>query len=318
MDTRTITTASGTRSVSALCLGAMLFGTRTDRDTAEAILDRFVEAGGTFIDTSNNYNQWYGRGGESEQILGGWMAERGNRDSLALATKVGAQMVSGTNPDTGWEGLGADTIKHAVTGSLQRLGTDRIELYYAHVDDRETSLEETVGAFGELAAAGVIGAVGCSNYATWRMERARNIAAAFGSAPYTAIQQEYTYLWPRPVPGRVSPNSVELTDYLDVHRDVTLMAYSPLLGGSYGRPERPFPASRGYAHASAYARFEVLRQVAADLGATPNQVALAWLLQQDPQVIPIFGASSLAQLEEALQALELTLDADTVARLDAA
>ncbi|WP_405062286.1 aldo/keto reductase [Kribbella sp. NBC_01505] len=147
-------TLAGRRAVSAFCLGAMNFGTTTPPEIAIAILDRFVEAGGTFIDTSNNYNQWHGHGGDSEELLGRWMRERGNRDQLVIATKVGARTTAPGDPaDQHWEGLGAETVAAAVEGSL---GIDRIDLYYAHLDDRSTPLDETVGALGRLAAAGAV------------------------------------------------------------------------------------------------------------------------------------------------------------------
>lgn len=317
-------TLGNRRTVSALCLGAMNFGTTTDTATAIAILDRFVAAGGTFIDTSNNYNQFVGVGGESEELLGRWMRTRGNRDQLVVATKCGARMTRPGSPLENWEGLGAAAISTAVKGSLARLGVDRIDLYYAHVDDRSTPLGETVGALGRLAAEGVVDLIGCSNITSWRLERARRLAADQGVAGYSVVQQHLTYLWPSPLAQGVQRSGntvyqhagVEHIDYLAEHRDMTLVAYGPLLGGVYGHPERPFPDHRGYAHPTAYVRFEVLRQVAQELGATPNQVVLAWLLHRDPVVVPVFGASSLAQLDEALEAVEIQLDPELMDRLD--
>ncbi|MGW7687268.1 aldo/keto reductase [Kribbella sp. NPDC054772] len=317
-------TIGNRRTVSALCLGAMNFGSSTPPDTAFAILDRFVEAGGTFIDTSNNYNQWLGHGGESEELLGRWMQSRGNRDDLVIATKCGARTtVPGDPSDAQWEGLSASAVGEAVKGSLGRLGVDRIDLYYAHIDDRSTPLEETVAAFGQLAAEGVVDVIGCSNTAAWRLDRARQTAAAQGVAQYSVIQQHSTYLWPNPpslqgVRRRGTPHlqhaGIEHFDYLEEHPDVTLVAYQSLLAGSYSRPDRPFWAERGYAHPTAYVRFEALRQAARELGATTNQVVLAWQLQHG--VVPLVGASSVAQLDEALGAVELELDAELVAQLD--
>jgi aryl-alcohol dehydrogenase-like predicted oxidoreductase len=140
-------TIGNRRTVSALCLGAMNFGSTTPPETATAILDRFVAAGGTFIDTSKNYNQWTGHGGDSEELLGTWMRSRGNRDQLTIATKCGARTTKPGNPvDAHWEGLSAPAVESAVKGSLERLGTDRIDLYYAHIDDRTTPQEETAAA----------------------------------------------------------------------------------------------------------------------------------------------------------------------------
>ncbi len=171
-----------------------------DPETATAILDRFVAAGGTFIDTANNYNQVFGDGGESEELLGDWMRARGNRDQLVIATKCGAWTTVPGNPDDeNWEGLGAAAIESAVKGSLTRLGIDRIDLYYAHIDDRSTPQEETVGAFGRLAAEGLVDLVGCSNTTSWRLERARRLAAEQGVAQYSVLQQRHTYLWPKPL-----------------------------------------------------------------------------------------------------------------------
>jgi aryl-alcohol dehydrogenase-like predicted oxidoreductase len=304
----------------------MNFGTSTPADTAYAILDRFVAAGGTFIDTSNNYNQWVGHGGESEELLGQWMKSRGTRDQLVIATKCGARTtVPGDPADAHWEGLSAAAIEAAVKGSLARLGVERIDLYYAHIDDRSTPLEETVAAFGRLAADGLVDLIGCSNTATWRLDRARHIAAAQGVAQYCVIQQHATYLWPNPpalqgVQRHGTPHfqhaGIEHFDYLSEHPEVTLVAYQPLLTGAYARPDRPFSAQRGYAHPTAYIRFEALRQAAGDLGATVNQVVLAWLMHHG--AVPLVGVSSIAQLEEALAAVELSLDADLVAQLDTA
>lgn len=309
-----------------LCLGAMNFGTSTPADTAFAILDRFVDAGGTFIDTSNNYNQWVGHGGESEELLGRWLRTRADRDDLVIATKCGARTtVPGDPGDAHWEGLSARAVSEAAKGSLGRLGVERIGLYYAHIDDRSTPLEETVAAFGQLAADGVVDRIGCSNTATWRFDRARQTAAAQGVAQYTVIQQHSTYLWPNPpalqgVLRRGTPHfqhaGIEHYDYLAEHPDVTLVAYQPLLTGSYVRPERPFSEQRGYAHPTAYVRFEAIRQVAGELGVTVNQVVLAWLLHHG--VVPLVGVSSVAQLEEALGAVELRLDDELVVQLDKA
>ncbi|TDW22731.1 aldo/keto reductase [Kribbella kalugense] len=315
-------TIGNRRTVSALCLGAMNLGTSTPPETAIAILDRFVAAGGTFIDTSNNYNQWHGHGGDSEELLGGWMRARGNRDELFIATKCGARTtVPGDPADAHWEGLSAPVVGEAVKGSLSRLGIDRIDLYYAHIDDRSTPLDETVAAFGRLASEGVVDLIGCSNTATWRLDRARQTAAAQGVAQYSVIQQHSSYLWPNPptlqgVRRHGTPHyqhaGIELFDYLSEHPEMTLVAYQPLLAGSYTRPDRPF--ERRYAHPTAYVRYEALRQAAHDLGVTPNQVVLAWLLHHN--VIPLFGASSLEQLEEALGAVEIRLDDELVDQLD--
>ena len=295
-------------TVSALCLGTMFFGTTVEEETAFAVLDRYYDAGGRFFDTANNYAVWIdeGEGGESEALLGRWMRERGNRDEIFLATKVG-----------GWhdEGLGAAAIARGIEGSLERLGTDRVDLYYAHVEDRSVPQEETVGAFGALVTAGKALHVGCSNAPAWRIERARGIARAGGGAPYCCVQQRHSYLLPKPGTdlGRQLPSSPELLDYC-ADQGVGLLAYSVLLGGAYTRDDRPLPD--GYACTDADARLAVLRAVAEETGATPNQVVLAWLLRGTPPVITLIGASSEDQLAENLGALEVELSPEQLERLN--
>ncbi|MFD7312234.1 aldo/keto reductase [Promicromonospora sp. NPDC059942] len=324
---RTLDNGHTSFEVSTLCLGTMWMGTRTDEETSFAILDRFVEAGGTFLDTANNYNSWgEGYGRDSEDVLGRWLAARGNRDELRIATKLGAAKkdpalpLSGT-PPTNYQGLGAATIDREARESLRHLGLDHIDLLYGHVDDRDTPLEETVGAFGKLVDEGVVGIPGISNVALWRVVEARETAARLGVAPYGAVQQCHSYLYPRPQPIRTNWASPELLDYArstgtDGRPGLTVMAYSPLHQGVFTRDDKPF--YDGADHAGSRARIAELRAVAAELGATPNQVALAWLLGGEVPVVPVFGASSVAQLDEALGAVDLVLDDDVRARLDAA
>jgi aryl-alcohol dehydrogenase-like predicted oxidoreductase len=214
-----------------------------------------------------------------------------------------------------WQGLGAKTIQEDAETSLRQLGVERLDLYYAHIDDRATPQEETVDALATLAERGTVGLLGASNHATWRIERARAIARAGGRPAYSCVQQEHSYLLPWPDPGQVNLVSEELVDYAAAE-DLTLLAYSPLLKGVYARPgEAPMP---GYDHPTNRARLAVLREVAAELGATPAQVVLAWLMRGEPPMIPVVGASTVAQLEELLGAVDLRLDGEVRKRLDAA
>jgi aryl-alcohol dehydrogenase-like predicted oxidoreductase len=302
--------------VSQLCLGTMYFGYRTDEPTSFAILDRFLEAGGTFLDTANNYGQWHGDAGESERVIGRWRRSRGVTDEVVIATKVGARtLVPGDPSPEHWQGLGAKVIQEDAETSLRQLGVDRLDLYYAHIDDRATPLEETVDAMATLAEQGTVGLLGASNHATWRIERARSIARAAGRPAYQCVQQEHSYLLAHPDPGQVNLISEELIDYATAE-DLTLLAYSPLLKGVYARPGQAPPAA--YDHPGNQPRLAVLGEVAAELGATPSQVVLAWLMQGRPPMIPVVGASTVAQLDELLGATELHLDGATRQRLDAA
>jgi aryl-alcohol dehydrogenase-like predicted oxidoreductase len=302
--------------VSQLCLGTMYFGGRTDEPTSLAVLDRFLEAGGNFLDTANNYGQWHGPAGESERVIGRWRRSRGVTDEVVVATKVGARtLVPGDPSPEHWQGLGGKAIREDAETSLRQLGVERLDLYYAHIDDRSTPQEETIDALAELAERGTVGLLGASNHATWRIERARAIARAEGRPSYQCVQQEYSYLQARPERGQLNLITEELIDYATAE-DLTLLAYSPLLKGRYARPDQPPLA--GYDHPTNQARLAVLREVAAELGATPNQVVLAWLMQGEPPIIPIAGASSVAQLDELLGAVDLRLDEDVRERLDAA
>jgi aryl-alcohol dehydrogenase-like predicted oxidoreductase len=306
---------------SVLCLGALPFGTTVDEATSFAILDRFVDAGGTFVDTSNNYSFWVdgATGDESENLLGRWLRARpGVRDRIVLATKVGARP---RRPGRGLEdaeGLSAAAIDAGLAGSLRRLGTDRVDLYYAHIEDRSVPVAETAGAFAELVARGAVGRLGCSNHAVWRIEQFRAAAGRHGRPRFTCVQQRYSYLRPRPgvrLPenGHVHASG-ELLDYVRSEPDLSLMAYTSLLFGAYARPER---LPEHYEHAGTTRRRAVLAEVAAELGVTPIQVVLAWLVDHDPPVTPIIGVTTPAQLEECLGAADLELPAELRHRLDA-
>jgi aryl-alcohol dehydrogenase-like predicted oxidoreductase len=299
--------------VSIYCLGAMYFGSRNDRATSYRMLDRYVDAGGTFIDTANIYAWWVEgfRGGESETLLGEWMRERGNRDRLFIASKVGFQY------DDVARGLSAAQIEAECDKSLRRMGIDAIDLYYAHVDDRNTPMHETMEAFDRLVRAGKVRYIGASNFMAYRLERAHTLSKQNGWPDYVCLQQRYTYL--RPKPGASFDPQLSLTDELHDYcraNQVTILAYSSLLSGAYTRPDRPLPEQ--YRGPDADARLAVLREIAAAHNATPNQVILAWLTQQEPPIIPVMAASSDEQMSENLAALDLRLSAEEMERLNTA
>ncbi|MCK2212670.1 aldo/keto reductase [Actinomadura sp. ATCC 31491] len=300
-------------------LGTIPFGTSVGLEDTFALLDRFHEAGGTMLDTANNYPFWVeGRtGDESEQAIGAWLAARGNRDQVFISTKGGARpTVPGDTTLGSAEGLSAAAVARAAEGSLRRLGTDRVDLYWAHIEDRAVPLEETLGAFDELARAGKAGAIGASNVSAWRLERARNVSAARGWVPYTYVQVRHTYLRPRPLTRLAESGhrlaTDDLLDYVAAEPDLTLWAYNTLMFGAYTRQDRPIPEI--YDHPGTTARLAALREVAGELGATVNQVVLAWLMADG--VVPIVGVSTMAQLDEAIGAADLKLDPELKARLD--
>ncbi|MEV4756353.1 aldo/keto reductase [Micromonospora sp. NPDC049559] len=304
-----------------MVLGAMYFGTRVDEETSLALLDRFVDAGGSWIDTANCYSFWAdpsGVGGQSEEVIGRWLARRpGVRDRVRIATKVRHQPVrAGEWPESA-EGLSADAIRDAIRLSLKRLGTDRIDLYWTHAEDRTVPLAETVETLGELVTAGLVDRLGASNHAAWRVERARRLAADRGIAGYTALQLRHSYVQPRP--GARLPDSghqllsPEAADYAR-EEGLDLWVYTPLINGGYTRADRPLPEA--YDHPGTARRLAVLAEVADELGVTRNQVVLAWLAAGDPPAAPIVGVSTIAQLDEALAADEVVLTAEQLRRLD--
>ena len=313
------------REVSVLSLGTMHFGTATDEATSFAILDRYVEAGGTFIDTSGNYAFWVGtQGGESEELLGRWRRSRGVGEEIVIATKVGARpRAPGTSFTDNAEGLSARVIRESAERSRDRLGMARLDLLYAHIEDPAVPLGETVEAFAALVAEGTVGLLGVSNHWAWRVERARSLAAAAGRPGYEVLQYQHSYLRPRTdLPGLLSPDGMsgllggDLLSYLRAEPQLAMVAYSPLLNGGYVRQDKPLDAM--FDHPGTPARLAALREVAKDTGATVNQVVLAWLIGAQVPMIPLVGASSVAQLDESLAAVDLELTTEQRTRLDEA
>jgi len=330
MKYRTIGTSPDTRrQVSVLSLGTMHFGTATDEAASFAILDRYVAAGGTFIDTADSYGYWANGtvGGESEELLGRWRRSRGAGDEIVIATKLGAcPRAPGTSHADNAEGLSAPVIRESAQRSRDRLGVARLDLLYAHIEDPAVPLAQTVAAFAALVAEGTVGLLGVSNHWAWRVERARGLAAAAGLPGYEVLQYQHSYLRPRTdLPGQLSPDGMpgmlggDLLSYLRAEPRLTMVAYAPLLRGGYVRPGKLAAAEFAeYGHPGTPARLAALREVARDAGATVNQVVLAWLIGGQVPVIPLIGASSVAQLDESLAAVDLELTAAQRARLDAA
>jgi aryl-alcohol dehydrogenase-like predicted oxidoreductase len=331
MKYRTIGTDPKTRrEVSVLALGTHLFGTLTDEATSFALLDRYAAAGGTFIDTADNYAFWVNgtQGGESEELLGRWRRSRGAGDQIVIATKVGARpLAPGTSFTDNAEGLSAKVIRESSERSRDRLGVARLDLLYAHIDDPKVPLGETVEAFAALVAEGTVGLLGVSNHWAWQVERARSLAAVAGLPGYEVLQYQHSYLRPRTdLPGSRSPDGIpgmvggDLLSYLRAEPQLATVAYSSLLRGGYVRPDKLDAAEFAeYAgHPGTPARLAALAEVAKDTGATVNQVVLAWLIGAQVPMIPVVGASSVAQLDESLAAADLELTTEQRARLDAA
>jgi aryl-alcohol dehydrogenase-like predicted oxidoreductase len=311
-----------TSATSPLVLGAMMFGTTIDETTSFALLDRFVERGGVWIDTADCYSFWAsdsGQGGDSERVLGRWLAERPDlRDRVRISTKLGAEPLwAGSWPDRR-AGLSRRAVLDAFARSIDRLGVEGVDLLWLHQEDRSVPIEETVEALAELTGSGLVRRVGASNHPAWRVERARAHARAIGSVPIDALQLNSTYLRVRPgtrPPGVEHPFGVlsdEQQDYADVH-GLELWAYTPLLGGAYDNTAKKIPEV--YDHPGTERRLAALDAVAAETGATRGQVVLAWQVARG--IRPMLGGSKVSQLDEAFHGVRLSLSTDQLAQLDA-
>jgi aryl-alcohol dehydrogenase-like predicted oxidoreductase len=299
--------------VSALAMGSDLIGSKIDREAAFKLFDFYKDNGGTFIDTANMYACWLPgcKGGESETTIGAWMKERRNRDEMVVSSKLAFDYPGCAG------GLSAAEIQRECEKSLKRLQTDRIDLYYAHRDDRATPLEETMKAFDDLVKAGKVRAIGASNLFLWRIAEANLVSRINKWTEYSVVEQRYTYLRPRHG-ADFGPQifiSEELKDFAPAH-GVALIGYSILLQGAYTRPDREVPIQ--FAGPDSDARLATLTTVAGEAGCSPSQAIIAWMRQSDPAILPIIAGSRIEQLRENIGALDITLDSDQMRRLDTA
>ncbi|MGL4339706.1 MAG: aldo/keto reductase [Rhodoglobus sp.] len=307
-----------------LVLGTMYFGTRLDEASSFALLDRFVDAGGQWIDTANNYSFWQsdtGLGGQSEELIGRWLQRRpGMRDRVLLSTKVGADpQIAGQWPESA-EGLSAAVVASSTERSLKRLGVDAVDLLWIHMEDRATPIEETTDALGELVSRGLTSRLGASNHPAWIVERSRAHSARQGIAAIDALQLRESYLHPRPdsvVEGidkiRFAQLSEDSRDF--AHRNnLNIWAYTSLLLGAYDRDDLALDPA--YDHPGTDRRLATLTEVAHELGVARGQVVLSWLVGSTPSITPILGGSTLEQLDAALAGARLVLSTEHRARLD--
>jgi aryl-alcohol dehydrogenase-like predicted oxidoreductase len=307
------TASLGPFTVSSLCLGTMLMGGRTPVEESHEILDRFLDAGGTFLDTADVYGD-----GDSERTLAPWLAS--HRDEVVLATKVRMEV-----SDPPGEGLAPDRIRAACDASLKRLGVDVIDLYQVHAPDPEVPLEDTLEALNGLVEAGKVRALGASNFPAWLLAWAIAVQDREGWAPFVSLQPQYSLVERSP--------ELELLPFCRA-AGVGVIPWGPLgagfLSGRYRRGEEPPAGSRmGDApddveeavHRRAIERnFQVVdaaEAIARDRGATVPQIALAWLLGVEGVTAPIVGPRTLEQLEGVLGADAIELTADERAALEA-
>lgn len=299
--------------VSALCFGTQTFGWVADEAASHAMLDRFAAAGGNFLDSADTYNR-----GQSETILGNWIAGRGRRDDLVVATKV----FFPTGPDPNDRGLSRVHLMASVEGSLRRLRTDHIDLYQMHCWDAATPLEETVRAMDDLVRAGKVRYLGASNFTPSQVDRAVMLSRMNDWVRVDCLQPEYSLL--------VRSPEWELLP-LCRSEGIGVLPWSPLAGGwlsgKYRKDQAPPEGSRAgrrdrfedlpeqRATEQAWRVIDELEAVARDVGRTPSQVALNWLLQQPGVTAPIFGARTVEQLAENLGGVGWALAPEFVVRL---
>ena len=298
-------------SVSELCLGPMHFGSKIDREPSFELLDRYYEAGGRFLDTANIYATWVDGYDEpeSEPLVGEWLAERGVRDEMTIATKLGFGYLDVPTS------LDPELIRQEIDRSLDRLEIETIDLLYAHVDDPDTPQTDVMEAFGEAVDAGKVRHLGASNFPAWRVARANRIAEERGLPRFECVQPRFSYLIPdrdAAFGGQLATTD-ELVDYCTQH-DLTVLPYSPTLQGCFGRDDRPIPD--GYVRSENRQKLRIVEDIAEEKGVNGNTVALAWMLDRDQPTVPVLGVSTIEQLEQNLTAAELTFTDDERRRLN--
>jgi aryl-alcohol dehydrogenase-like predicted oxidoreductase len=302
-------------AVAPLAFGGNVFGWTADEPTSFRLLDAFVDAGFNLIDTADSYSRWVPghTGGESESVIGNWIARRGRHDDVVIATKVGSDM------GLGYKCLRKDYIVQAAEQSLRRLRVEALDLYQSHWDDDKTPLDETLEAYAQLQRQGKVRAIGASNLTAARLDEALGVSRARGLPRYATLQPLYNLYDRDAFEGPLQE--------LCLRENIGVIPYYALAAGfltgkyrseaDFGKSPRG-PGMKKYLNARGQRILASLDAAAKRLNATPAQIALAWLMVQPGVTAPIASATSLAQLAELLAATRLTLDRDALQALDAA
>lgn len=298
-----------------LCLGGNVFGWSIDEAASFAVLDTYRELGGNFVDTANIYSGWIpgNRGGESETIIGKWLSSRGLRDEIVVATKVGMEAGDFT------KGLRRDQIRAGVEGSLARLGVEHIDLYYAHEDDAATPLRETMAAFDELIQEGLCGTIGASNYTAERLDAALAVSDQHQFVRYRVMQPWFNLIerdkYEGPLETRCAQERIGVLPYFSLARGFLTGKYRP--GMSLGLSPRAGGVVESFMNPDGLRVLDAVDVVARRRGATPAQVALAWLMARPSVTAPIASATTPEQVREIMGAVDLSLDEEDITLLDA-
>jgi len=293
--------------VHPLCLGGNVFGFSADVKNSEDVLNYYFDNGGNFVDTADMYSQWAPGhvGGESETIIGNWMKKRGNRSQMVIATKVSKL---DTRP-----GLKAANIAAACEDSLRRLQTDYIDLYYAHQDDPDTPIEETLGAFDSLIKAGKVRYIAASNFTPARLQESLDIAKNLNFASYVACQDQYNLMdrdYETTLRDTVEKNGLSEIPFYGLARGFLSGKYRP---GVTVESVRATGVANSYAHERGWAMLEKLDQIAKERQTSVSAIALAWLRAQPTVSTPIASATKLEQIKELMPIVEL--DSSTIESL---
>ena len=283
-----------------LCLGGNVFGYSADKQNSEAVLSFYADNGGNFIDTADMYSQWAPGhiGGESETIIGDWMAKRGNRQKMIIATKVSKL---DTRP-----GLKAANIKAACDESLKRLKSDYIDLYYAHQDDLDTPIEESLGAFDELIKAGKVRYIAASNFTPERLQESLDISKANGLSSYIASQDQYNLLdreYEKGLMPTIEKNNLSQIPFYGLARGFLTGKYRP---GVSVESVRASGVASNYANERGWNLLSKLDQIAKEKKTTVAAISLAWLRAQPTVATPIASATKLEQIKEIMPIVELS------------
>jgi aryl-alcohol dehydrogenase-like predicted oxidoreductase len=287
-------------TVYPLCLGGNVFGYSADKQNSEAVLSFYADNGGNFIDTADMYSQWAPGhiGGESETIIGDWMAKRGNRQKMIIATKVSKL---DTRP-----GLKAANIKAACDESLKRLKSDYIDLYYAHQDDLDTPIEESLGAFDELIKAGKVRYIAASNFTPERLQESLDISKANGLSSYIASQDQYNLLdreYEKGLMPTIEKNGLSQIPFYGLARGFLTGKYRP---GVSVESVRASGVASNYANERGWNLLSKLDQIAKEKKTTVAAISLAWLRAQPTVATPIASATKLEQIKEIMPIVELS------------
>jgi aryl-alcohol dehydrogenase-like predicted oxidoreductase len=301
--------------VPPITLGCNVFGWTADEKTSFTLLDAWLAAGFNFLDTADVYARWVkgSTGGDSETIIGKWLKARGNRDKIVLATKLGIEMAPGK------KGLSRAYMQTAVEDSLRRLQTDYIDLYQSHRDDPDTPIEETLSAYADLIKAGKVREIGASNFSADRLAESLKISTEKGLPRYQSLQPQYSLVerdgFEGPLENLCLAEKVGVIGYYSLA--------SGFLTGKYKSKSDAEGRARGkgvekYLNDYGFGVIKALEEVAAKYEARPGQIALAWLIARPSVTAPIASATTLEQVAELAEAAEIELDAESIAKIDAA